>query len=83
MVNNQLENNKYISEANKWLKVLEEKAYLELPEEDRAAVKKLWERMRDEVKSYQASNHSMFTSFNELTKVLDQQEGFFWLSVNE
>lgn len=78
MIVNQLENNKYISEGNKWLEVLETKAFLDLAEDEKAALKKFYIRLRDEAKSYQAPNHSMVSVLEELTKVLDGQEGFFW-----
>lgn len=78
MMINQLENNKHISEANKWLEVLKEKAYLELGESEKAAVKKIYKRLSDEASSYQSPNAFLCSVLEQLTSVLDGQEGFFW-----
>jgi ABC-type Fe3+-hydroxamate transport system substrate-binding protein len=70
-----------INTTKKWIEKLAEKPFIQFTEEDKKQLKADYLRIEELVKSYTAGNPEIVVSFQRLKTVLEEQEGFFWLSV--
>lgn len=72
-----------IKRSEKWIKVLKEKAYLSLSDEERAEIKELYKFMKTQVTEFLAVDEELKQNYQELDGILGSQEGFYWMYVAE
>lgn len=83
MLINSAASSQAVADAKEWLKVLREKEFLKLTLKEREEVKVMYYRLKEQNDTYQGRIAEVTDLFEELDKILDGQEGFFWKYVKE